>query len=378
MSERNNPGVFENAAGIDELSSAKLSKEIDGVEVMINQLVRISIAIHRSGARARLERADQSFQANRHSELRDHLALLISANTLTQEEKEAGNSSLDLDSKSLTDIQLRLIDANLRRRHRFLYAQRRLRKQEEDDARQHVEPRQKQAQTALANKASHEHPSPNSREEGKPGALSKSEKDRSAPLTETNSALTALDGPIEMPMDGQLSTMVPSSTSAKVVYPQISKNPGAELFTCPCCCQSLPIYISSGPKWRYANSILGRMICVNKLTSFIEDICQKISLHIRAFYRIVLGLNSSTPAAKIGWIICIMTMKVLHTGCVLLVLTHQNSLRKKNSSAISRINTVILCLRIKFRCLCPIVLAQHRSRFLRARYVLPCLQGTIH
>jgi hypothetical protein len=244
---------------MDELTWAKLSREIGGVETMIDQLVRISIAIHRGGARARLEKADQTFIADRHGQLRDHLSLLIYANTLTREEKEAGKNYLDLRSISLTDIQSRLIDANLRRRHRFLYSQRRLRKQEKDNSRHHKEQQQTAARTGLTNRADQDGLSPGSGGEETPQqheTLSKSDKDHPASSTEKNSALTSLDGPIEIPMDGQLSMMVPSSTSAKVVYPRALKIPGLDLFTCPCCCQSLPIYISSGLKWRYGKPFL--------------------------------------------------------------------------------------------------------------------------
>ncbi|KAG0648343.1 hypothetical protein D0Z07_5176 [Hyphodiscus hymeniophilus] len=123
---------------IGRCTSNDLSESMNGVETIINQLVRISVAIHRSGNAARLDRADQTYKADRHSELRDHLLLLIYANTLSLQEKKAGNINFDVSSQNFTEIQLRLIDGNLRRRHRYLYAQKRLKKYgEEKDSQFH-------------------------------------------------------------------------------------------------------------------------------------------------------------------------------------------------------------------------------------------------
>jgi hypothetical protein len=234
---------------IDGLASHNFSEAAHGVETIINQLVRISISIHRSGTRARLERADQTFKADRHGELRDHLSLLIHANTFTHQEKEGGNIHFGISSRILSDIQLRLIDTNLRRRHRFLYAQKRLKKYEEgSESRLHRKLRQQKKQSESPSKLLTisrgedvgEHDGPHS----------SSPEDHHAPHTETSTVPTALDGPIQIPEGNQLSMTVASSTSAKVVYPRALKIPGRDLFTCPCCCQSLPIYICSGARWR--------------------------------------------------------------------------------------------------------------------------------
>lgn len=261
-----NHGNFQGKMDEDHAVSPR-REELGGVELLITQLVRISIAIHRSGARARLERADQTFSANRHLELRDHLYLLIYTNTLPRAKIASGNIHLGRNSKDFTSIQLRLVDANLRRRHRFLYAQRRFRNQEEDQPK-HKEQKNRAAKKEKDNNLSHGGSNLISRGDvnQQHGAPPQAQKDESASLTEASSYLTAIDGPIEIPMGGQLSMMAPSSTSAKIEYPRALKVTGQELFVCPCCCQSLPVSISSGPQWRCVtkSSRLAIIFAVNR------------------------------------------------------------------------------------------------------------------
>ena len=236
-------------SSIDNLPSHNFREAAHGVETIINQLVRISISIHRSGTRARLERADQTFKADRHDELRDHLSLLIHANTFTYQEKEGGNIHFDISSRSLTEIQLRLIDTNLRRRHRFLYAQKRLKKYEDGgESRLRREKRQQKKQSELSSQVVTISKGEDVGEHG--GPHSSSPEDHHTPHTETSTVPTALDGPIQIPEGNQLSMTVASSTSAKVDYPRALKFPGRDVFTCPCCSQSLPIHICSGGRWR--------------------------------------------------------------------------------------------------------------------------------
>ncbi|KAJ5927878.1 hypothetical protein N7466_006834 [Penicillium verhagenii] len=93
------------------------------VETNLNQLARLTAAIRKAGNRSRLQKADSTFDPNSANirSLRQHLELLLLAHP--DEFGSSNSSAQELDPALLTTIQLRLIDANLRRRNRFLYAQ---------------------------------------------------------------------------------------------------------------------------------------------------------------------------------------------------------------------------------------------------------------
>ncbi|KAM3440296.1 hypothetical protein MY4824_002285 [Beauveria thailandica] len=113
--------------------SRSLEDSKSDVEAIMEQLVRISTAIRRSGVQTRLERADNTFSPDRHGELTNHLVALIRTGNLTREKKQGPpNTWLDSAAPALTEIQERLIEVNLKRRHRFLYANRRWHKQAQE------------------------------------------------------------------------------------------------------------------------------------------------------------------------------------------------------------------------------------------------------
>ncbi|KAF7179990.1 hypothetical protein CNMCM7691_009043 [Aspergillus felis] len=118
--------------------TSELSRAIQDVTDIVGQLSRITISIRKSGTNARIQKADASYDPD-HPQieaLSQHLQLLLlvkpSKNgTLQARASSQGRLVLScrdgtavIDSDSLTAIQLRLIDANLKRRNRFLYAQR--------------------------------------------------------------------------------------------------------------------------------------------------------------------------------------------------------------------------------------------------------------
>ncbi|KAF3926784.1 hypothetical protein ABW21_db0209275 [Orbilia brochopaga] len=88
-------------------SEAEAKKD---VEETLNQIVRLTVAIRKAGSSARLTRADRSFdkQDPTIQKLTSFLELVI----------HPRGTKLD----GLNEIQTRLIEANLRRRHRFNYA----------------------------------------------------------------------------------------------------------------------------------------------------------------------------------------------------------------------------------------------------------------
>jgi hypothetical protein len=100
--------------------SAEGSDEaLQHIDSTIENLAIIGVAIRRTGKASRRRKADVRFDPTEHSELRQHLEALI-----LMRPSEAGLRA-PIDAKELTVVQKRLIDANLRRRHRFVLAQKR-------------------------------------------------------------------------------------------------------------------------------------------------------------------------------------------------------------------------------------------------------------
>ncbi|OGM44697.1 hypothetical protein ABOM_007418 [Aspergillus bombycis] len=223
-------------------------KEVEG---NLNQLVRLTVAIRKAGTQSRLQKADSSFNPS-HPQilaLRLHLMAII---LLRPDEYGSSDSSMKMlredrmNKAALDPIQLRLIDANLRRRGRFLYAQKHARKlglgshigdcvpplqisgQENQGPRSHV------SLTIRAPKMTA--PDPGNDE----------------PAQSTTTA-TAVDTPLELTQKQEVKTptTVISITSSQIRYPRPPPISDAQtVFTCPCCCQSIPVLISRGNKWK--------------------------------------------------------------------------------------------------------------------------------
>lgn len=224
------------ASGQEETDSQSLLDALDRIKRLITHLVRISTAIRRSGTRARLEQADSEFEKDRHDELKRFLTILVAGKAFGMRYEEA----------KLDPIIDRLIHANLRRRHRFLYSWRRATKQAPSD--QEVENQQKLV------------PGPGKVEKSaKPelrlGASSSRNVDTQRPATTlsliASSAATPLKEPVEMPSGSQASHIAATSTTSKVIYPRAPKVAAdQETFRCPCCWQTLPVASSKGSPWK--------------------------------------------------------------------------------------------------------------------------------
>ncbi|KAK0627615.1 hypothetical protein B0T14DRAFT_512967 [Immersiella caudata] len=96
------------------------------VDVIIENLAILANVIRRTGRESRLRRADADFDPDRQADFRRHLeciVLLRPSKDGVQDFHRTSNSCLASQCR-LTEIQSRLIDANMRRRYRFLRAQR--------------------------------------------------------------------------------------------------------------------------------------------------------------------------------------------------------------------------------------------------------------
>ncbi|KAK1248992.1 hypothetical protein MKX08_007212 [Trichoderma sp. CBMAI-0020] len=111
----------------DACSPVITNSSLDGPKVdvaqIIDHLARLTLAIRKAGSSSRTHKADRRFNADHQPAFRRHLNVVVLARGM-----EAGRSDFAINPNNLTAIQDRLIIANLRRRNRFLYAQRHARK----------------------------------------------------------------------------------------------------------------------------------------------------------------------------------------------------------------------------------------------------------
>lgn len=225
--------------------SSGVPSRMKNVEDNLNQLSRLTVAIRKAGVRSRLQKADSSFDPDNAqiNSLRRHLELLLLIRP--DEHGSSESSRKELDTARLTPTQLRLIDANLKRRNRFLYAQRHAQKLEAKPI--------KQDDTCMLSDAG------NRRQRhlytGKTATLSPQEERILAednPPAQSTTTATVVDEQIVIPPKTASPTTVVSVTSSQISYPKPPPiHDDQRVFTCPCCCQSLPTTVARGNHWKY-------------------------------------------------------------------------------------------------------------------------------
>ncbi|KAH7243134.1 hypothetical protein B0J15DRAFT_404337 [Fusarium solani] len=99
------------------------------VDAIIDNLASIAVAVRQTGRRSRLSRADRSFDPTTLEDLRTHLQCIVLVRQCPQDQECVKQYNRPPCWQRhikgrLTTLQRRLIEANLRRRHRFQYAQR--------------------------------------------------------------------------------------------------------------------------------------------------------------------------------------------------------------------------------------------------------------
>ncbi|KAL3447097.1 hypothetical protein BJX65DRAFT_104514 [Aspergillus insuetus] len=222
-----------------ELSSDEYASRKD-VEENLNQLTRLAVVIRKAGTRSRLQKADTSFNLNdpRLILLSRHLEFLL----LVRPDEHGGSDSSgqQLGLAQVTPIQQRLIDANLRRRNRFLYAQKHAKKLGGNFRPLKPTPI---AMPPLVKQVP--------RPEASTSAYSAGVGETALGSTTT---ATMVDEPIVIPSKQQTATSTATAisvTTTQISYPKppIIHNDQA-LFTCPCCCQSLPVAMGRGSHWK--------------------------------------------------------------------------------------------------------------------------------
>ncbi|RJE23880.1 hypothetical protein PHISCL_03792 [Aspergillus sclerotialis] len=214
-----------------------LHEAMRDTEKMLDQLVRIIVAVRRSGRRSRLTKADKRFKPSEHEELKQHLATMLSVCPCP------GSSPKKPDLKDLSEVQQRLIHCNLKRRNRFLYAQRHsqgLGPDSENSA------QGQEAETVVQGKDEK--------------AVLENRKSRPAgevqnPTLRTGTSASAVSDSLVLPAAELLpasgTSTVMSATVIELDYPRPPKiSEAARVFRCPCCCETLPVDIAKANLWK--------------------------------------------------------------------------------------------------------------------------------
>ncbi|KAL7946668.1 hypothetical protein V8C42DRAFT_318493 [Trichoderma barbatum] len=266
-----------------------IAEALANIDSAIKNLAMIGVAIRRTGKASRSRRANQSFNPDEHRDFKRHLECLVllrpnkdqpqlesteisNINELTAESSEK-NSILEadlkqlaaskmekLDASRLNDIQKRLIDANLRRRHNFLLAQKRSQRVKKTPQNKVTGEKHQLEDTSLI---SSEIAITTSGPAQAKISASWENKDQpiknKAPPTETGFTIASTaEGTLKFdPARNQkaASTVARSQISIIAANTEFPKPPSSSqnqlVFKCPCCCQSLPSedFIGSN-KWR--------------------------------------------------------------------------------------------------------------------------------
>ncbi|KAH8194219.1 hypothetical protein TruAng_011616 [Truncatella angustata] len=238
-------------AALEDGDEDELEEAEQGIDEMTDNLAWIGSAIRRFGTKSRLQKADMSFERDRAGQdkwqcdqLRAHLICIMKSRPT--EFAKSKDYSKEFHSMELQGIQNRLVEANLRRWHRFRYAQ-----CHSDVLR---------ASRAVQNMPMHVIPggsAPDSAIEpmNTPGprintaAAKQRNEANDQSETRTTAGLSAsvfesdyqgLEGRYARPAK---STMTPISTITRFArFPKAKKSQTQrKTLPCPCCCQALPL-----------------------------------------------------------------------------------------------------------------------------------------
>jgi hypothetical protein len=244
----------------EEPQIAGLSQAMKNVDLQLDQLARIAVTIRRVGTRSRLQKADRLFRPEDHRELHDHLTVALMAQRPLSQNFTFYPDGTDAFKTELTDVQRRLIRCNLKRRNRFLYAQKRSNNLTSPSS--SLQPSSDIPETDFRIRETT--PTPSQRQSDPmqsfqqvqqchPNPVSKtSERGHSGSTEIGTSASGVTDLPLSQnPVPSQAASTQLSKTIVSVHYPQPPKmNPSALVFKCPCCCQALPAMFADKTRWK--------------------------------------------------------------------------------------------------------------------------------
>ncbi|KAL7808610.1 hypothetical protein V8C26DRAFT_413141 [Trichoderma gracile] len=235
------------------LPKSLLERNMEDAEMLLKQLANIAVIVRKSGRGSRLQKADQQFEPEEHKDLQAHLTTMMLLNNI-QQRSDLHSVNEKLDPSNLSDIQERIIHCNLKRRNRFLYAQRHSdslsgrTSQDEDTRRPEKVVSELMAKSASDGLQSQSQPTV-------PSAAVEKVQGPTNPTIVTGTRATAISDSLDIsratsPSPASTSTLL-SSTTISLRYPHPPKIlNGMRTFTCPCCCQTLPKEYLEERKWK--------------------------------------------------------------------------------------------------------------------------------
>ncbi len=205
---------------------------MENIERMLDHLSQIAVGVRSSDRHSRWETTDQQFRSNEHKDFQKYLITILLA--------RLGFSNEQSDPSRLHEVQQRLIHCNLKRRNRCLHAQ-----QHSLGLNAGTLGRSAQVKTT----------------ESVGSSLITAEnvaKDEKSQLlnvdvkkgTNASAVSDSLVLPETLAPAQPMSTIMPST----VLGPKFPHPPkivgGALVFKCPYCCQTLPVEVSKGGRWK--------------------------------------------------------------------------------------------------------------------------------
>jgi hypothetical protein len=230
--------------------NARVRDILRSIDSTVDSLAFIGVQIRRSGRKSRLQKADQSFDRNRakYRNLRAHLSCIMvswpSVGGCSEDHFRSSDYFVDL---SFLPIQERLIEANLRRRHRFIEAQRHSQGLKDYSR---VEDRYEIIQGHVAGSATETEHRGSLAESREIAAVSQPKQAPRIPTTSASGLDSTWEGWQTQRRPGSTVTRITAITAA-ARYPRAhSPTLDQKLVQCPCCCQAIPAAELENNLWR--------------------------------------------------------------------------------------------------------------------------------
>jgi hypothetical protein len=257
-------------------------EHLRNVDSSIKNLAMLGVAIRRTGRASRNRKADRTFDPGEHQELKRHLECIIllrpvedtpqsvaldlsAVDTFRPDDSERHEliaselnklaaSRIDgLGESKLSDIQKRVVEANLRRRHRFLLAQKRHRETIFGNS-------QRGPEAAVSEQGLSAEEAPRAPLRGglaaSPRVGASRGKGQLAPTVAGLSTASTAEGTLRYnPLPRRATTVAKTqitSIAADAEFPRPPPpSPDRRISKCPCCCQSLLSEVFKEPsQWR--------------------------------------------------------------------------------------------------------------------------------
>lgn len=229
-----------------------LHEKMQNVEMILDQLARIAVAVRRSGKRSRLQKADQRFKAEEHKDLQQHLITMLSLLArprASNEEIDPSKLREEIYLSKLSEVQQRLIHCNLKRRNRFIYAQQHSKWLDPGTAGRLSQP---QTSKAIGTRPANDGEVAKEEQKSLETPVHEAADAPINPTIRTGTSASAVSDRLDLPqIPVPAASTIMSSTVIDLQYPHPPKRKEtARIFTCPCCCQALPVTLSEKNRWK--------------------------------------------------------------------------------------------------------------------------------